>query len=499
MKDEFFDKVLNVVENIPFLTTVTRDGRVSQTIAQIREVRHGELAVVLQEEVSPLFGSDDAETTITLPNSRYGEPFGMIRVNQGFADTPSERTVPLYPDQARPLPGIQDESRRIINGESVALVEPVSAKTLTLWYENIWAENWVTNVDREAITVSHGDASKTEIPPHGATDFFIAFGTPEMGRPPIEWDIGDTHQSVIIRTDQENPFAKISIAPAGDRDIYWDEHVARMWVEREECEIKDVGFHVWRIDDSAMDLSEMRQLERVFSHSLSFMNSTWCRPKVTIAWSETWSDSQWWGTWFPVWGSWKPTTTAKRNRAKNWLPMDVGPEKVLSQVIRNIRDDHCPVVERYVHNAMALESGDWISSITASVAILQKLAIDSGFSIERRGLALWDGISKYLRSKAIERPEYYVGWEKEAKRLIEDGEPHDNLVKAITELRNRFAAHWADDEIPENAAWLAEQAIYYVEAALRAELAPGAPMWDRTRAFHHPPIPDSPDPSRGDN
>ena len=61
------------------------------------------------------------------------------------------------------------------------------------------------------------------------------------------------------------------------------------------------------------------------------------------------------------------------------------------------------------------------------------------------------------------------------------------MVKAITELRNLVTAHWVNDP-PENAIWLAQQALYYVESALRAELAPKVPMWDRTRAFHHPPI-----------
>ena len=78
--------------------------------------------------------------------------------------------------------------------------------------------------------------------------------------------------------------SKFSIAPADDREITWGEYVARIWIEHEEFEIKDVEFHVWRYDEAEMDLTEVRQLERVFSHSLSFMNSAWCRPKVAIAW-----------------------------------------------------------------------------------------------------------------------------------------------------------------------------------------------------------------------
>ena len=491
MKDAFFEKVLYVVENRPFLTTVTRDGQVSQTIAQIREGEHGELAVVLQDDVAPLFGPDDAETTIILPNSRYVEPFSMIMVNQGFADTPGERTVPLYPNQAHPFPDLQGESKRSINGESIALVESVRAKTLTLWYENIWAEIWTTNVDKEAVTISHGGSSKTEIPPHGTTDFFMEVKRPEPDQQLIEWDIGDTHQGVIVRTDQENPFIKTSIAPADDREITWGEYVARIWVEHVEFEIKDVEFHVWRYDEAEMDLTEVRQLERVFSHSLSFMNSTWCRPKVAIAWRETWSDSQWWGTWSPVWGSWKQTSAAKRNRHKNWTPIDVGFEKVLQETLRHIRENDYGVVERYVHNVRAMDQRDWISSVTASVAILQRIANKAGFDREKCGRELWKQVAGYLKSKAIERPYYYVGWGEEAERLIEAGECHENLVKAITELRNHVTGHWLKDEVPVNATWLAHQAIYYVEAAMREELAPGVPMWDRTRAFHHPPIPDS--------
>ena len=497
MKDEFFEKVLHVVEGRPFTTTVTRDGRPFQCIAQIREGDQGELTVVLQDTLGPLLRNDDAQVTITLPNPDYFEPFGMATVSRESIDSHGERPVPLHPDQNRGLAFPDGEAKRIINAESIELVEPARARTLTLWYENIWAEVWTTNVDKEAVTVSHGGFSKTEIPPHGATEFFLEFKRPEPDRPPIEWDIGDTHQGVIVRTDQEDPLVKIAVAPADDRDITWGEYVARSWVEHGEYEIKDVGFHVWRNDEAEMDLDEISRVEKAVSHSLSFMNGTWCRPKVTIAWRETWSDSQWWGTWSPVWGSWKPTSAARKNRHKNWMPIDVGFETVLQETLRHIRVEDYGVVERYVHNVRAVDHGDWISSITASVAILQRLATNAGFRIERRGLELWDGIAKYLRSKAIERPYYYVGWEDEALRLIEDGAPHDNLVKAVTELRNRVAAHWAYDEIPENAAWIAEQAIYYVEAAIRAELAPGVPMLDRARGFRHPPISESLERSEG--
>ena len=70
MKEEFFEKVLRVVEGRPFMTTLTADGHGSLTIAQIREGEHGELAVVLQNELGPVIGEDDAQVTITLPNSR---------------------------------------------------------------------------------------------------------------------------------------------------------------------------------------------------------------------------------------------------------------------------------------------------------------------------------------------------------------------------------------------------------------------------------------------
>ena len=493
MKDEFFEKVLNVVENRPFLTTVMRDERVSQAIVQIREGEHGELAVALQAEASLPFGPDAAETTISLPNSRYGEPFGMVMDSQGFADTPGEITVPLLTDQADLFSHSGDETTGIINGESIALVEPVRAKTLTLWYEKIWAEIWTTNVDKEAVTISHGGFSKTEIPPHGANEFYLEVKKPWPDQPPIEWDIGDTHQGVIVRTDQENPLVKIAIAPADDREIAWGEYVVRIWVEHGEFEIKDVGFHVWRNDEAEMDLTEVNLLEQLLSHSLSFMNSTWCRPKVAIAWKESWSVSPWWGTWSPVWGSWKSTPAAEKNRHKNWMPIEVGFEKVLQEILRHIREEDYGVVERYVHNVRAMDHGDWISSVTASVAILQRIANNAGFDREKSGRELWKQVAGYLKSKAIERPYYYVGWGEEAERLIEAGERHENLVKEITELRNNMTGHWLKDEAPINATWLAHQAIYYVEAALRAELAPGVPMWDRTRAFHHPPISDSPE------
>ena len=310
---------------------------------------------------------------------------------------------------------------------------------------------------------------------------------PETDQPPIEWDIGDTHQGVIVRTDKDKPFIKVAIAPADERDITWEEYIARIEVEYEDLEIKDIVLHIWRTDEAEMDLTAITALEQTMSRSLSFMNSTWCRAKVVIAWKETWSDSVWRGTWTPVWGAWQPTLPARRNRHKNWMPIETEAEKVLEQVLRNIKNDHHPVIERYLHNTMALDRGDWISSVTASAAILQRLAMNSGFRIERRGLELSRGIAQYLRSKAVERPFYYVGWGEDAERLIEEGEPHDHLVKAITELRNLVTAHWVNDP-PENAIWLAQQALYYVESALRAELAPKVPMWDRTRAFHHPPI-----------
>ena len=479
------------------MTTVTRDGQTSQTIAQIREGEHGELSVTLQEEVSPLFGWDDAATTITLPNSLYSEPFGMPIVSRSTPTGHSGRTVPLYPDQARPFPHPNGESKRIINGESIGLAEPLRAKTLTLWYEDIWAEVWTTNVDKEAVTISHGISSKTEIPPHGTTELFIEVKKPETDQPPIEWDIGDTHQGVIIRTDQENPFVKIAMAPANDRDITWHTYTARMWVEHGDFKIKDVGLHVWRTDETEMDLTEIQLLQQAISHGLSFMNSTWCQPKVAIGWRETWSDSQWWGTWSPVWGAWKTTTPMKKNRSKNWMPMEVGLEEVLREVLRNISEDHYPVVERYVHDTTAMDNGDWMSSVTASVAILQRMARQAGFGREKCGPELWKQIAGYLRAKAIERPYYHVGWGEDVKRLIEDGEAHDHLVKAITKLRNHVTAHWLRDDTPTNATWMARQAIYYVEAAMRSELAPRVPMWDRTRAFHHPPIPDSSDQAEG--
>ena len=145
--------------------------------------------------------------------------------------------------------------------------------------------------------------------------------------------------------------------------------------------------------------------------------------------------------------------------------------------MRNIREDHHPIVGRYLHSTRAMDNGDWASSVTASVAILQRIASRTG----------WRGVAKHLRTIGVDRPYHFTGWGEEAERLLEEGEPHDHLVKAFTELRNLVTAHWVNDP-PENATWLAQQALYYVESALRAELAPKVPMWDRTRAFHHPPI-----------
>ena len=484
MKDEFFEKILNTVENRPFITAVATNGEELETIAQISEAEDGGLIVTLQSYTGPPMGSNDAETTITLP---IFSEFGFASVSKDAIGMQSERKIPLDPADYPPFHHANGESERVIDGRNITLTDPVGAKTLTLWYEGIRAEGWDTNSDKLACTISHGDSVATEIPPHGTTDFFIAITDTTPGKHPIEWDIGDTHQGVIVGTDKDKPVIKVAIAPAADRDITWDDYIARIEVEYEDLEIKDIVFHIWRTDESEMDLTAITALEESVSHGLSFMNSTWCQAKVSIAWKETWSDSVWRGTWTPVWGAWQATLPARQNRHKNWMPIETKAEKVLEQVLRNIRRDHHPVIERYLHNTNALDRGDWISSVTASVAILQRLAMNSGFRIGRRGLELSQGIAQYLRSKTVERPYYYVGWGEEAERLIEEGEPHDHLVKAITELRNLVTAHWVNDP-PENATWLAQQALYYVESALRAELAPKVPMWDRTRALHHPPI-----------
>ena len=490
MKDIFFQKILNVVEHRPYMTMVTREGKKAQTIAQICEGEYGELNVTLQTQVGPLHGYDGAETTITLPSPLE---IGGLGVIPEFQDDPVERetrSVPLYPGEAGPFLYGDNEVKRIINGESISLADPAMAKTVTLWYEEIWAEMWNTNMDKQSVTVTHDGFSITEIPPHGTSEFFIQIEKPDPGEPQIEWDIGDTHQGIIIRTSRENPVIRVTTAPADDQEIAWAEYKALMWVEQDDLSIKSIGIHVWRVDGAKMDTDEIENLEKAISHSLSFMNSAWCRPKIAIAWEQSWDDSKWWGTWPPVWGSWKPTKPAKRDKSKNWMPIDIGAEKVLEHILRNISEDHYPVVERYVHSTTVMDNGDWMSSVTESVAILERLATDAGFRIERRGLELWNGIAQYLRSKHVDRPNYYIGWGREAERLIESGDPHNYLIKAITEFRNRVTAHWRDDENPANAAWLAQQAIYYVEFVIRAELAPTVPLWDRTRGFHHLPIMD---------
>lgn len=464
------------------MTTVAREGQQSETIAQIYEGEHGELKVTLQTRIGPLMGADGAETTMTLPRRSGAENFGFAAEHQ---------TVPLHPHRGDMFAYESNVSERIINAERIILTDPVKAKTLTLWYEGIAADVWHTNVDKQAITITHKGSSITEIPLHGTSDFFIEVEQRELTKPPIEWDIGDTHQGVIVRTGDEAPVIRVETAPADDREIAWGEYKAIMWVERGDFAIEDAGFHVWRADEAEMTVTEIAAVEQAISHSLSFMNGTWCRPKVSIAWKETWSDNQWWGTWTPVWGAWMPTVAAKKNRKKNWMPIETEPEKVIQQVLRNIDEGHYPVVDRYVHNAMALDNGDWISSVTASVAILERLATRAGFRIERRGFDLWDGIAKYLRSRNVGRPHHYTGWGDEAEQIIEGGECHDQLAKAITELRNQVTAHWGTDAIPDNAAWLAQQALYYVESAMRAELAPEVPLWDRTRGFHHYPVTDS--------
>ena len=374
MKDEFFEKILNAVENRPFITAVTSDGEDFETIAQISESQDGRLKVTLQTDAGLPMGPDSAEATMTLPAF---SPFGFFAVGNAFNGLDSGRGIRLLRGDLPTIPLGSGESERVIDGRSISLTDPVRAKTLTLWYEGIRAEGWDTNSDKQAVSITHGGLSATEIPPHGATEFFMEVKRPETDQPPIEWDIGDTHQGVIVRTDKDKPFIKVAIAPADERDITWEEYIARIEVEYEDLEIKDIVLHIWRTDEAEMDLTAITALEQTMSRSLSFMNSTWCRAKVAIAWKETWSDSVWRGTWTPVWGAWQPTLPARRNRHKNWMPIETEAEKVLQQVLRNIKNDHHPVIERYLHNTMALDRGDWISSVTASVAILQRLAMNS--------------------------------------------------------------------------------------------------------------------------
>ena len=474
MKDEFFEKILNAVENRPFSTAVTSDGEDFETIAQISESQDGRLKVTLQTDADLPMGPDSAEATMTLPAF---SPFGFFAIANDFNGLDSGRGIRLLRGDLPTTPLGSGESERVIDGRSISLTDPVRAKTLTLWYEGIRAEGWDTNSDKQAISITHGGFSATVIPPHGAAEFFIEVAKPELGKNPIEWHISDTHQGIVIRTDEERPLIKIEISPADDRDISWDEYTARIEVERGDFEIEDVTLHIWRIDEAEMGLTEITSLEENVNHSLSFMNSTWCQAKVAIAWRETWSDSRWRGTWTPVWGAWKATRPTKPNRHKNWMPMEAKAERMLEQILRNIREDQHPILGRYLHSAKAMDNGDWASSVTASVAILQRIASRTG----------WRGVAKHLRTIGVDRPYHFMGWGEEAERLLEEGEPHDHLVKAITDLRNLVTAHWVNDP-PEDATWLAQQALYYVESALRAELAPKVPMWDRTRAFHRPPI-----------
>ena len=371
MKDEFFEKILNSVENRPFITAVTSDGEDFETIAQISESQDGPLKVTLQTDAGLPMGPDSAEATMTLPAF---SPFGFFAVGNAFNGLDSGKGIRLLRGDLPTIPLGSGESERVIDGRSISLTEPVRAKTLTLWYEGIRAEDWRTNVDKQAVTIKHGVASSTEIPPLGVTEFSIAIEKPELRKNPIEWHISDTHQGIVIRTDEERPVIKIEISPADDREISWDEYTARIEVERGDFEIENVTLHIWRIDEAEMDLTEITSLEEDVNHSLSFMNSSWCEAKVAIAWMETWSDSRWRVTWTPVWGAWRATRPAKPNKHKNWMPMEAKAEGVLEQILRNVRKDHHPIVGRYLHSARAMDNGDWASSITASVAILQKIA-----------------------------------------------------------------------------------------------------------------------------
>ena len=132
MKDEFFEKILNAVEDRPFITAIARNGEEFETIAQISEGDGGQLRVTLQSDSGPRLGSDDAEATITLPT----------RSKFRFALSPKDMTaaygeikVPLYTADGSRFLYANNEFERVINGKSISLTDPVRAKTLTLWYE----------------------------------------------------------------------------------------------------------------------------------------------------------------------------------------------------------------------------------------------------------------------------------------------------------------------------------------------------------------------------
>ena len=50
MKDEFFEKILNAVEDRPFITAIARNGEEFETIAQISEGDGGQLRVTSQSD-----------------------------------------------------------------------------------------------------------------------------------------------------------------------------------------------------------------------------------------------------------------------------------------------------------------------------------------------------------------------------------------------------------------------------------------------------------------
>ena len=223
MKDEFFDRILNVVESRPFITTIDDDEGKFRTIAQISEGKDGQLWVTLQSNLGSQMELEDTEVTMTLPAAPR---FGVSALIKRTTAIRSERKVPLYPAQDPPFSYANEESERVIDGRSISLADPVSAKTLTLWYEGIRAEGWDTNSDKQAVTIRLGEFASTQIPPHGTSEFFIAVTKPEPGKHPIEWDVSEIDQGVFIRTAEEIPFIKISITPSEDRDITWGDYIS---------------------------------------------------------------------------------------------------------------------------------------------------------------------------------------------------------------------------------------------------------------------------------
>lgn len=269
---------------------------------------------------------------------------------------------------------------------------------------------------------------------------------------------------------------------AAEFAVECDEYRATVFVDPHDMTGEgDVELKVVRKDRARMSVEELNRVVSDWDHTLAFMRGYPTAAKVGIA---RFDDCVYRGTTPATWAFWRWNFPREGLGEWNWVPLEGTTfETIASEILARIDDRRKRIVQRYSHAAAAFHRGDWMSTVTATVAILEHLARERpGPSVGKR--AVTKLIPQYLEEIGVERHFDSAGWKDEGDDLGPEEYPIQELVK----LRNSVTAHWDPRaEIPENALWLTSQALYYVEACIKMELAPSVPQLDRTRGFHHFP------------